>query len=563
MGSDEVLDRAGVRAEVEAWMAADPDPVTRAEVEALVAAADVAGLADRFGDRLRFGTAGLRGALGAGPNRMNRLVVRRAAAGLVAHLPPGAQVAVGYDARHRSDEFALDTARVVAAAGGTALLLPRPLPTPVLAFAVRQLGAAGGVMVTASHNPPADNGYKVYLGDGAQIVPPADAEISARIDEAARREIPLADPAHPAIVRVGEELVEAYVESAAACSLTPGARKVAIVYTAMHGVGRDLLTATFARAGFGRVHEVAAQVEPDPDFPTVPFPNPEEPGALDLALADARRLDADLVLAHDPDADRLGVAVPDPDVAGGWRALTGNEIGALLADHVLVNTSGADRLVATTIVSSRLLRSMAELAGVRYAETLTGFKWIVRPGLADPTARFVFGYEEALGYAVSPAVRDKDGITAALLFAELTAGLLAAGRTVLDRLDDLARIHGVHATDTWSIRFDGPDGRERISELMGIVRGAMPETLAGLTVTGGHDYAAGDGDLPPTDAVRWDLGAGARVLIRPSGTEPKAKCYLEVIEPVTGDHVGPPRAAAADRLTRLRADLAVHLGLPT
>ncbi|HSL56916.1 MAG TPA: phospho-sugar mutase [Acidimicrobiales bacterium] len=439
---------------VAAWHAADPDPDTRAEVERLVADGDLTGLRDRFGSRLSFGTAGLRGALGAGPNRMNRLVVRQAAAGLVAHVGPGARVVVGYDARHRSDDFALDTARVVAAAGGTALVLPRPLPTPVVAFAVRQLGADAGVMVTASHNPPADNGYKVYLGDGAQIVPPADAEISARILAAAEGPIALAAEDDPAIVHLGDEVLDAYLVMAAACATPGGPRRADLVYTAMHGVGRDVVHAALRRAGFAHPHDVVAQAEPDPDFSTVAFPNPEEPGALDLSLALAVEVGADAVLANDPDADRLGVAVPDAAAPGGWRALTGNEIGALLADHLLARSTGADRLVVTTIVSSRLLQAQAAAAGVRYAETLTGFKWIVRPGLADPSARFLFGYEEALGYAVSADVRDKDGVTAAVVFAELVAGLRAEGRTVIDRLDDLARRHGLHATDTWSIRFD-------------------------------------------------------------------------------------------------------------
>jgi phosphomannomutase len=546
---------------VAAWWAADPDPDTRAEVERLVADGDVAGLRDRFGSRLAFGTAGLRGALGAGPNRMNRLVVRQAAAGLAAHVGAGARVVIGYDARHRSDVFALDTARVVAAAGGTALVLPGPLPTPVLAFAVLHLGADAGVMVTASHNPPADNGYKVYLGDGAQIVPPVDAEISARIEEAALAPVPLADEDDPAVERLGDEVLHSYLDMASSCAPPGGPRDLRMVYTAMHGVGRDVVHAALTRAGFGEPVDVSEQAEPDPEFSTVSFPNPEEPGALDLSLALAARVDADVVLANDPDADRLGVAVPDPAADGGWRALTGNEIGWLLADHLLARGGGPERLVATTIVSSRLLRALAADAGVRYAETLTGFKWIVRPALADPTTRFVFGYEEALGYAVTPAVRDKDGVTASVVFAELVARLRAEGRTVVDRLDDLARRFGLHATDTWSIRFDGPDSADRMAGVMAAVRATPPERLGGADVTRVVDYAAGVEGLAPTDAVLLELGDTARVVVRPSGTEPKAKCYLEVVVPVVDDDVAAAREAGRDRLAALRADLAAHLGV--
>jgi len=539
-------------ATAEAWLRRDPDPDTRAELAALLEAGDHDELARRFAGRLAFGTAGLRAALGAGPLRMNRVVVREATAGLVRHLPEGATVVVGHDARHKSDVFAQDAAGVVAAAGGRALLLPLSLPTPVLAFAVRHLGADAGVMVTASHNPPADNGYKVYLGDGAQIVPPADAEIAAHIEAvAAEGEVAVAEPDDPRIEVLGAEVVSAYLDAVVAGSLV-AARNVGVAYTAMHGVGRDVLLAAFGRAGFPAPAVVVEQGDPDPDFPTVTFPNPEEPGALDLGLALAGRVDADVLLANDPDADRLGVAVPTPD--GGWRALTGDEIGALLADHVLAHTTGADRLVVTTVVSSRLLGRMAAAHGVHFEETLTGFKWIARPALAHPEWRFVFGYEEALGYLVGDAVLDKDGIGAALAFAGLVADLKARGLTVHDRLAALAVEHGLHATRPVTLRFDGPDGLDRIAALMAATRADPPTALGGLAVEERRDLLA-DADLPPTDALVLHLAGGARVVMRPSGTEPKLKCYLEAVVPVAAGDLAAARSTADEQLAAIAADL--------
>ena len=512
---------------VDDWLRQDPDPETRAELQALLDAGDQAEVDRRFAGRLEFGTAGLRAPLGAGPLRMNRLVVRQATAGLVRHLPDGATVAIGYDARHKSDVFAQDVAGVVAAAGGKAKLLPLPLPTPVLAFAVRHLGADAGVMVTASHNPPEDNGYKVYLGDGAQIVPPHDAQIAAHIDAAAAGDIEVAEPEDPAIEVLGAEVLLAYLEALVAGQLVD-ARSCSVVYTAMHGVGRDVLLAAFGKAGFPAPEVVREQGEPDPDFPTVSFPNPEEPGALDLALECAAGRAADVILANDPDADRLGVAIPDE---AGWRQLTGDEIGALLADHVLRNTSGDDRLVVTTVVSSRLLGRMAEAHGVHFAQTLTGFKWISRPAIEHPEWRFVFGYEEALGYLVGDAVRDKDGVGAALAFAGLVADLKAKGQTVHDRLADLADAHGLHATRPVTLRFDG---LPPVVALMVKTRAEPPAELGGLVVESVRDLLD-DPELPSTDALVFDLAGGARVVMRPSGTEPKLKCYLEVVEPVGGD----------------------------
>jgi phosphomannomutase len=542
--------RAGdLRAAAAAWRDEDPDPSTRDEVDALLAADDLDGLEARFGARLAFGTAGLRGALGAGPNRMNRAVVIRTTAGLAAWMSGrGATgpVAVARDARHGSTAFAADAAEVLSGAGFDVVALPGPSPTPLLAFAVRHLGASAGVMITASHNPPQDNGYKLYLDDGAQIVAPVDAEVAAAIDVVG----PLADvPRDRARVReAGPELRDAYLAGAVGL-LRPGSpRQVATVYTAMHGVGTPLLLAAMDAAGFPAPVPVDEQAEPDPDFPTVAFPNPEEPGALDLALARAEAAGADLVLANDPDADRLAVAVPDPAL-GRWRALTGDELGALLADHLLRHEARPDDVVVTTVVSSRMLARVAAAHGVAHAESLTGFKWLVRA--VEPGQRFRFGYEEALGYCVGELVRDKDGITAALVACELAAGLRAEGRTLLDRLDELARLHGVHATRQRSLRIGGDDWLERVTAAMSSLRASPPGEVGGVAVTEVEDLLPG-GRLPPSDVLVLSLD-GARLVIRPSGTEPKLKCYAEAVVPVTGGDVGPARAAASATLERVLA----------
>jgi phosphomannomutase len=539
-----------------AWAAEDPDEHTRAELETLVAAAETdpaaaADLADRFDGRLEFGTAGLRGALGAGPNRMNRAVVIRAAAGLAAYLldqgHQGGTVVVGYDARHCSDVFAEDTAAVMVGAGLKAVLLPRPLPTPLLAYAIRALGCVAGVMVTASHNPPQDNGYKVYLGDGSQIVPPADAEISARIDAVG----PLAGVRRAGgWTRLGEEVVEAYLSDVGGL-VDDGPRDLTTVYTPLHGVGGETVAVVMERAGFPAPHVATAQAEPDPDFPTVAFPNPEEPGAMDLAMALAAEVGADVVVANDPDADRCAVAVPD---AHGWRMLRGDEVGALLGDHLL--RSGTRGVYANSIVSSTLLGKLAAAHGQPHRETLTGFKWIGRvEGLA-------YGYEEALGYCVAPGlVRDKDGVSALLLVVDLAARLKAEGRTLTDRLDDLAREHGLHATDQLSVRVTD---LSLITAAMERLRSAPPATLGGLKVERVDDLAEGSADLPPTDGLRFRLAEDARVIVRPSGTEPKIKCYLEVVVPVDADEadgVDAARISAAGRLDAIRGDLAAAAGL--
>ncbi|MFF9685047.1 phospho-sugar mutase [Streptomyces sp. NPDC014623] len=535
------------------WLAEDPDPETRAELAELIGAGDLAALEDRFAGTLQFGTAGLRGEIGAGPMRMNRSVVIRAAAGLAAYLKAqgqdGGLVVIGYDARYRSADFARDTASVMTGAGLRAAVLPRPLPTPVLAYAIRHLGAVAGVEVTASHNPPRDNGYKVYLGDGSQIVPPADVEIAAAIAAVGPLDgVPRPESGWEVL---GDEVLAAYLARTDAV-LSPGSPRTArTVYTAMHGVGTSVLTAAFARAGFPEPVLVAEQADPDPAFPTVAFPNPEEPGAMDLAFATARRTQPDLVIANDPDADRCAVAVPDPSADGGWRMLRGDEVGALLAAHLV--DRGVTGVFAESIVSSSLLGRIAERAGLGYEETLTGFKWIARvEGLR-------YGYEEALGYCVDPeGVRDKDGITAALLIAELASALKEKGRTLLDLLDGLALAHGLHATDQLSVRVED---LTVIANAMRRLRETPPATLAGLPVTSAEDLARGTGALPPTDGLRYHL-TGARVIVRPSGTEPKLKCYLEAVVPVT-DAAGLPaaRRRAAELLAGLKRDLATAAGI--
>ena len=563
-------------AAVTAWIDEDPDATTRAEITALLAAhasgdAEAAAeLADAFSAPLAFGTAGLRGRLGGGPHRMNRVVVIRAAAGLSAYLHErlgeGFTVVISHDARHNSRQFALDTAAVVTGAGGRAILFDDHCPTPVLAFALRHLGTDAAVMVTASHNPPQDNGYKVYLGgravtdsgQGAQIVPPYDASIAAAIDAVG----PLAEVPMPTAgwETVGDEIREAYLERVTKVAQIGAVADLRIVLTAMHGVGGPLCREALARVGFKDVVEVAEQFEPDPDFPTVTFPNPEEPGALDLALARAREVDADLVIANDPDADRCSAAIPDATVAGGWRQLTGDEVGALLGEQAAELAAFAGTgVLANSIVSSRLLRKIAHAHGLGHRQTLTGFKWISR------VPRLVFGYEEALGYCVDPgAVRDKDGISASVRLAVLASVLKQQGRTVTDLLDRLARTHGLHATSPLSMRVDE---LSVITDTMDRLRaGGGPASLAGSPVTDTFDLLDGASDgggatLPPTNGLVWTTANDDRVVVRPSGTEPKLKCYCEVIMPVGEGSVEEVRRAAAQRLEAIKTDLRGVLGM--
>ncbi len=535
---------------VQAWLEADPDPAARDELQDLLSKlpdpAAVAELEDRFARTLAFGTAGLRGPLRAGPHGMNLAVVRQAAAGLsrwVAAREPDGLIVIGYDARRGSHEFALETARVATGAGLRAAVLPRPLPTPVLAFAVRHLDAAAGVMVTASHNPPQDNGYKVYLGAslgadlgaGAQIVPPVDAEIEALIRSVRVAEVPLGS----GWKTLDDAIVESYVDAAARVVDPVEPKELSIAYTPLHGVGLHVLRSAFVKAGFAPPESVAAQSEPDGMFPTVKFPNPEEPGAMDMVLALAREKAADIVIANDPDADRCAVALP------GFRPLRGDEVGILLADHLM--RKGISGTYATTIVSSSMLRKLCEAHGMGYAETLTGFKWIVRAG-----TDLVYGYEEALGYCVAPAmVRDKDGITAALLVAELAAGLKAELRTLSDRLDELYLQHGLYVTDQLSVRVDD---LTEISDAMARLRAKIPTSLLDEPVTSVEDL------LPEADVVILRT-ASARVVVRPSGTEPKLKAYLEVVEPVADADLVSARERAAATIVALRTETAAALGI--
>jgi phosphomannomutase len=553
----------------EAWMAEDPDPHTRAELAALLESSDEAGLRDRFSHPLQFGTAGLRGPLGAGPARMNRAVVRRTSAGLARYLldrdladgellhPPGPSAGtaigavVGHDARHRSADFADDTARVRAAAGLQVLRFERALPTPITAFAVLHFGAASGVVVTASHNPAPDNGYKVYVGDGAQALPDVAAAGDAAIS--GLPEGRLADIDEP-------ELLAAYRRAVLSALGPAGPRRLRTVYTPLHGVGGAVLPGLFEEAGFDPPDLVRAQAEPDPDFPTTAFPNPEEPGVLDMALARAEQVGAELVLANDPDADRLAVAVPVPG-GPGFRVLTGDELGVLIADHLMATTTGADRLVATTVVSSTMLSALARWYAVSYAETLTGFKWIARAARLRPGHRLLFGYEEALGYAVSTAVADKDGLSAALVVTDMAARAKHEGSSLPERLDALEALVGVHSTVQWSLRLPGRDAMEVMVSLMGRWRSAPPSHLAGLPVNEVRDLAHGGSDLPASDVLVLQLSGLGRVVLRPSGTEPKLKVYLEATSgPCSLQDLPEARRAVRSRLEELRREVAGYIG---
>ncbi|WP_375334620.1 phospho-sugar mutase [Curtobacterium sp. MCBD17_019] len=546
---DDESTRAALLDAATRWLDQDPDDETRAELDALLRAArdddDWAPLADRFGSRLAFGTAGLRGELGAGPTRMNRVLVTQAAAGLGRFLIDSGRVrsvVIGYDGRVNSDVFARDSAEVLAGLGIEVTLLSEALPTPVLAFAVRHLDVGAGVMVTASHNPPRDNGYKVYLGQGdhgSQIVPPVDAEIAQAIDAVAAGDI--RDLARSDAYAIqGTEVVDAYVAATAGlvdAPALPPQEQPRVVYTAMHGVGWATARQVFAAAGFAEPDVVPEQIEPDGAFPTVAFPNPEEPGAMDLALARGVELDADLVVANDPDADRLALAIPVPadDGSRSFRRLSGNEVGWLLgwraAEQAAQGRAGratgdaADEgtrpALAASIVSSPALRHVAERYGLDYRDTLTGFKWVSRvPGL-------VFGYEEALGYLVDPQViRDKDGISAAVVLLGLATELAARGRTIADRLQEFADTFGAAGSGQVSVRVDDLD---RIGQVMSALRETPPADLDGIRVLEVTDFRDGVDGFPPSDILRWDLDGGARVIVRPSGTEPKVKVYIDTV----------------------------------
>jgi phosphomannomutase len=554
---DEMLDAVEA---ARAWAAQDPDELTRAHLEALVARADAgdpdarAELGSRFAGRLTFGTAGLRGELGAGPLRMNRVLVSQAAAGLARFLlarETHPSVVIGYDGRRNSEIFARDTAELMAGAGVRATLLPRLLPTPVLAFAVRHLDASAGVMVTASHNPAADNGYKVYLGGldhGSQIVPPADAEIEAAIVDVARGSIAEL-PRSRVYDTATEDVVDEYVRRTA--SLAGNPQPLRFVYTAMHGVGWQTARQVFEAAGFPDVVSVAEQQEPDPEFPTVDFPNPEEPGAMDLAFAAAAEHGAELVIANDPDADRVAVGVPDGH--GGWHRLSGNEVGWLLGWRIAQQAAGRglDRGTrACSLVSSPALGVVAREEGLDFVETLTGFKWISRAG------DLIFGYEEALGYLVDPdKVRDKDGISAAVVVLGLFSDLKAAGLTFAEHRAAFADRYGAFASGQISVRVSD---LARIPELMARLRQDPPREIGGIRVEQIDDFTDGFGIFPPSDILRFHLAGGSRVIVRPSGTEPKLKCYLD-----TRSDQGTPaeRQATADAaLAALDAGMRELLG---
>ncbi len=543
-----------LREQILSWRQQDPDPATAAALDDLLARADAADqaatdeLRDAFAGPLAFGTAGLRGPLGPGPARMNRVVVSQAAAGLAAHLRElgmaGGRVIVGFDARYNSQVFAQDTAEILAAAGLLPLLCSRALPTPVVAFGIRHFGCVAGVVVTASHNPPQDNGYKVYLGDGSQIIPPTDSQIAAQIAAVAAR--PLADIARSDdFPLVGDDLVAAYVARASSLVSPETPRSLNWVYTAMHGVGAAIVDQVVAATGFDQPHRVTEQIEPDPAFPTVPFPNPEEPGAIDLALTLAQQVDADVAIANDPDADRCAIAACFPS---GWRMLTGDELGALLADDLL--RAGVSGTYACSVVSSTLLSTMAAAYHQPFTTTLTGFKWIGRvPGLA-------FGYEEAIGYCTdAAAVPDKDGITTLVRVLELAARLRAEGRTIADRLDEIAARYGVHLTSQLAFRVAD---LSLITAAMARIREVPPTALAGEPVEL-VDLALGSAALPPTDGVLFS-GTRVRVVVRPSGTEPKLKCYLQV-KLAPGTELAADRAEASALMAQARDEMARALGL--
>jgi phosphomannomutase len=557
-----------------AWIEEDPDPETRAELQALVDAAERGGmdatvashdLHARFAGTLEFGTAGIRGVLGAGPMRMNRVVVRRVTAGLAEYLlatvPDARQrgVVVGRDARRMSREFAEDAARVLAGAGIPVFFAEQPWPTPTTAWAVLARDAAAGVMVTASHNPPEYNGYKVYWGNGAQIIPPHDVGIAAAIERTGRSDrLPmprLADArADGQVIDLGDDVRRAYLDAAARLVVSPEVPRggVRIAYTPLHGVGAQCVEELLSGAGF-QMHTELSQRVPDGAFPTVAFPNPEEKGAMDRVLSLARRIEANLVMANDPDADRLAIALPGPD---GYRMLTGDQIGVLLADYLLARTPPGNRMVACSLVSSQQLRFLAEHHGAEFRETLTGFKWIANVAIdwqAKTGGRFVMGYEEALGYTVGDLVRDKDGVSAALLFAELAAWNRSLGRTVAEHLDDVCRRTGLFVTEQVSITAPGAEGMATLRAAMHRFRTTPPTEIAGVSIVETVDLAAGAGGLPPSDVLVYKLAGARRIIMRPSGTEPKLKSYYEVrVELAAGEDLVAARARGLDELARLR-----------
>ena len=513
---------AELTAEVKAWIADDPDLKTAAQLTALLEANDEAALQKYFSGFLKFGTAGLRGPVGPGPSCMNRAVVGRTAAGISTYMKERGmnRVVIGRDARHGSADFTTESAEIFAGAGFEVFVLPRALPTPLLAFATRQLKCDVGVMVTASHNPPQDNGYKVYVGPAADGINYAASQIINPTDELIAKEIAaiksLASyPRGKSWTIVGEELITEYIRRTALIAPKPGDLK--IVYTAMHGVGTETVQRVFNHAGFATLILVDEQCTPDPDFPTVAFPNPEEPGAIDLAIQKARDFGADLVIANDPDADRCAAAVNDPKV--GWRMLRGDELGVIFGEWIARDNSQGN--FGNSIVSSSALQKIAAHYSIGFKEVLTGFKWIAK--IED----LAFGYEEAIGYAVdSKTVNDKDGISAALLLAHIASELKSQGLSLLDLLNEVWARHGFHGTEQISIRVAE---MSQITQLLAGIRKNPPSHIAGRAVLSIDDLADPQDGLPPTDGLRLWIDGGIRMIVRPSGTEAKMKCYIEVI----------------------------------
>jgi phosphomannomutase len=560
------------REAAEAWRAEDPDPKTRAELDELIALSDRGDsaaqkeLRERFDGHLQFGTAGLRGILGAGPQRMNRVLVRKVTGGLAAYLKMHVSdattrgVLIGHDARHNSRVFSEDAARVLAGAGIRVHLAHRPWPTPTTAWAVTDVGACAGIMVTASHNPPEYNGYKVYWGNGAQIIPPHDKNIATEIFKIERSDLlpmPSMDEARrqKLVIDLDESLHDRYLAEVVKLRVRRDVdvRGLSVAYTPLHGVGALSVEPAMERAGFAKIHSEPTQREPHPDFPTVAFPNPEEKGAMDRVLALAASVKADVVLANDPDADRLCVAVPSGDA---YQVLTGDQVGALLADYLLEASPKDRRMVATTVVSSQLLSFLAKQHGADYRETLTGFKWIGNAAMdfeRETGGRFVVGYEEALGYSVGPLVRDKDGVSACVVFGELVAWNRARGKTVLEHLDDIYRRVGLFVTQQVSLTKPGSDGLAEIGAAMARIRAKPPRELAGHRVVEVVDLSLGSGGLPPSDVLVFKLDGGHRVIMRPSGTEPKLKSYYEVRSVVgEGESIATARARGLGELATLR-----------
>ncbi|MEM6190288.1 phospho-sugar mutase [Shewanella scandinavica] len=534
--------------QVKHWLENDPDPRTQSQLQTLVDSGNEAELTARFAGRLEFGTAGLRGVVGAGPMGMNRLVIRQTSAGLGAYLLDQIKdaaergVVIGYDGRHDSFNFAHDAASVLTAMGIKVRLTSKVAPTPLVAFGVKHFNAAAGIVVTASHNPPQYNGYKVYWDNGAQIIPPHDSGIAAQIERAANQAIPFLE--HDEAVKQGKLIIlqddfyQSYrhgVQQAEVLQNHTAPEKVSLAYTAMHGVGAEMAETVLKDAGFTQVYSVASQREPDGDFPTVNFPNPEEKGAMDLVIAEAKKHGAMLACANDPDADRFAVAVRRDD--GEYQMLTGDQVGVLFGHYLLSHAKDNQRLTGTTIVSSSLLSKIAQGFGTQSFTTLTGFKWLMNVGIAktSPEDQFLFAYEEALGYTVGSMVWDKDGLSALVAFAQLTAELVAKGQTIWDRLEQIYREHGFHLNAQVSIALK-PD----TPNIGAYLREHPPVKIGEQDVLSTDDLKAlerrfADGrvekiDLPPSDVLTYCLAGGARVIVRPSGTEPKIKCYYEVVE---------------------------------